>query len=299
MPVPNQGRFETLPDVCHHQVWESMRHITLGIVIITVLFMTGFVAGENNTTSAQATNGSEWIISPEASLALVQVQGADLGMIEDVYGYLLTGNMSEKDEFKEVAEDPNGTIDALLTTIQSSTNKSPDASADIKELYDVWDTLNASAFQVISSYEANNSVPVSSDVITFEKAAVNFTRVNDKLISRYVNKNAINKDFFTIVLYIDLLGSINAQEAYVLTANPEEKGNYDQKMKTFDADAELFTSRFPDSSIENLKAMKKNLDDIVQVTSFDTTGTVSQENILKLTQAITDIMTGYSQISSF
>lgn len=75
----------------------------------------GVVAEESTDATIASTNESEeqWTMDLMHSVALVKVYGADLGMIEDGYGYLLLKWDNEKENFIEVAEDPNGTIDAL------------------------------------------------------------------------------------------------------------------------------------------------------------------------------------------
>jgi len=279
----------------------NMRQIIFGIAILFIFFISGVVADESNSSLVTVENPSEtqWTISPEASLALAQVYAIDLVMVNDVYA-VIYGYESEqnKKRFKEIAEDPNGTIDILLTTLESSTNNNETASADVKDMYAAWDTLNASAYQVISSYEGNNSVPVPADVSAFDEAALNFTRVNDRLISRYIDKNVIDKDVFTQLLYLDLLSGINAQDVYPATVNLADKELYDQKMESFDINAELFASRFPDSSVENLIAMKQNFDENVQAAVFTTTDNSNPEDLTALNQAITDIIVGYYQVSS-
>lgn len=279
----------------------NMRQIIFGIAILFIFFISGVVADESNSSLVTVENPSEtqWTISPEASLALAQVYAIDLVMVNDVYA-VIYGYESEqnKKRFKEIAEDPNGTIDILLTTLESSTNNNETASADVKDMYAAWDTLNASAYQVISSYKGNNSVPVPADVSAFDEAALNFTRVNDRLISRYIDKNVIDKDVFTQLLYLDLLSGINAQDVYPATVNLADKELYDQKMESFDINAELFASRFPDSSVENLIAMKQNFDENVQAAVFTTTDNSNPEDLTALNQAITDIIVGYYQVSS-
>jgi hypothetical protein len=275
-----------------------MKHIISGLVIISILLISGVVAEDSNDTVSDATLIESWMLDNETAAAMIELYAIDLRMIEDGYGAVILKNLSEKEDFKVYTEDPDGTVDALLDIIEAETLKNEDASADLQKLYNTYDLLNATGDQMLSSFEANELVAVDEEVSAYKDAAVDLTSTFDEFIAKYIDKDTINEQAFRLLLYTHLLGAVNAQEGYVLTADPALSEKYVEKMAAFDADAAAFEARFPDVSIDEMKELKEKAYDIVLKTIQEGSETGAEMDLTALMPVVIEIMDGYRQTTT-
>jgi hypothetical protein len=152
--------------------------LTFGIVLCTAV-SAAEANNESSTNSASLDNNSEWVLPPEGADALADVYLSDLKVIAHTYGYLLTGNETQKERLLSLQTDSDGSINRNLDTLDRIVADSPQAQKDYQTIYDAWDTMNASIMQVISSFEENGS-PNKDDLAVFEQASVNLTDAFDR-----------------------------------------------------------------------------------------------------------------------
>ena len=150
---------------------------------------------------------------------------------------------------------------------------------------------------MLSPFEENDLAPADEEVVAYKDAAVSLIGVFDDIIARYIDKSMLDEESFRLLLYTHLLNAVNAQEGYVLTADPALVDLYDEKMAAFDADAAVFESRFAESSIDEIRDLKKKADEVVQETMTNITEG-SEENISALIPVVIEIMDGYKMTTS-
>jgi hypothetical protein len=151
---------------------------------------------------------------------------------------------------------------------------------------------------MLSTFEAHNLTPAEDEVVEYKDAAVDLIRVFDNIIARFIDKNAIGEDSFRLLLYTHLLGAVNAQEGYVLTADPALIDLYTEKMSAFDTDAALFESRFAESSIEDIRELKQKADGVVQESMTNMTENGSEADMSALIPVVIEIMDGYKETTT-
>jgi hypothetical protein len=272
-----------------------MKNIISGCFILTILLIGGVFAEDTNDNQ---TIGEPWMLNNESAHAMIELYAADLRMIEDGFGSLILKDASEVEDFMIATQDPDGKIDALLDTIDAAVNESEEATAEWATLYSAYDALNASGLQMLSTFEAHNLTPAEDEVVEYKDAAVDLIRVFDNIIARFIDKNAIGEDSFRLLLYTHLLGAVNAQEGYVLTADPALIDLYTEKMSAFDTDAALFESRFAESSIEDIRELKQKADGVVQESMTNMTENGSEADMSALIPVVIEIMDGYKETTT-
>ena len=274
-----------------------MKYIVLGCFILTILLTGGVFAEDSDNAISDQTIIEPWMLNNESAHAMIELYAADLRMIEDGYGALILKDAGEIEDFMIATQDPDRKIDALLDTIDAAVNESEEATAAWAELYAAYDALNASGLQMLSTFEENDLAPADEEVVAYKDAAVSLIGVFDDIIARYINKDTLDENAFRLLLYTHLLNAVNAQEGYVLTADPALVDLYDEKMAAFDADAAVFESRFAESSIDEIRDLKKKADTVVQETMTNMTEG-SEENISALIPVVIEIMDGYKMTTS-
>ncbi len=280
---------------CHMR--GTMKYIITGCFILTILLIGGVFAEDSNDKISDQAIIEPWMLDNESAHAMIELYAADLRMIEDGYGALILKDAGEIEDFMIATQDPDRKIDALLDTIDAAVNDSEGATAAWAELYAAYDALNASGIQMLSTFEENDLAPAEDEVVAYKDAAVSLIGVFDDIIARYIDKSMLDEESFRLLLYTHLLNAVNAQEGYVLTADPALVDLYDEKMAAFDADAAVFESRFAESSIDEIRDLKKKADEVVQETMTNITEG-SEENISALIPVVIEIMDGYKMTTS-
>ena len=274
-----------------------MKYIVLGCFILTILLTGGVFAEDSDNAISDQTIIEPWMLNNESAHAMIELYAADLRMIEDGYGALILKDAGEIEDFMIATQDPDRKIDALLDTIDAAVNESEEATVAWAGLYAAYDALNASGLQMLSTFEENDLAPADEEVVEYKDAAVILIGVFDDIIARYIDKSMLDEESFRLLLYTHLLNAVNAQEGYVLTADPALVDLYDEKMAAFDADAAVFKSRFAESSIDEIRDLKKKADEVVQETMTNITEG-SEENISALIPVVIEIMDGYKMTTS-
>jgi len=280
---------------CHMR--GTMKYIITGCFILTILLIGGVFAEDSNDTISDQAMSEPWMLDNESAHAMIELYAADLRMIEDGYGSLILKDAGEIEDFMIATQDPDRKIDALLDTIDAAVNESEGATAEWAELYAAYDALNASGIQMLSTFEENDLAPAEDEVVAYKDAAVSLIGVFDNIIARYIDKDTLDENSFRLLLYTHLLNAVNAQEGYVLTADPSLVELYDEKMSTFDADAAVFESRFAESSVEDIRDLKQKADTFVQETMTNMTEG-SEEDVSALIPVVIEIMDGYKMTTS-
>lgn len=274
-----------------------MKYIVLGCFILTILLIGGVFAEDSNDTISDQAMSEPWMLDNESAHAMIELYAADLRMIEDGYGSLILKDAGEIEDFMIATQDPDRKIDALLDTIDAAVNESEEATVAWAGLYAAYDALNASGLQMLSTFEENDLAPAEDEVVAYKDAAVSLIGVFDDIIARYIDKDTLDENAFRLLLYTHLLNAVNAQEGYVLTADPALVDLYDEKMAAFDTDAAVFESRFAESSVEDIRDLKQKADTVVQETMTNMTEG-SEENISALIPVVIEIMDGYKMTTS-
>jgi hypothetical protein len=277
--------------------WGIMKYLMYGL-IITLLLMSSALAEEVNDTASGSPVGGEWMLDKESGAALVELYAADLRMIQDGYGALILKDTGEIADFREFTRDSNQTINGLLDILDGATNEHAQATADLWKLYDAYDALNASGLRMLDSFEADNLSWGEDDVTAYKDAAVNLTRTFDDFIGTYLDKNTMDEQTFRLLLYTHLINAVNAQEGFVLTADPALSDLFAEKMSAFDADAAIFESRFPDVSITEIRDLKQRASDVVAETMPNVTENGAEADMSPLIPVVKEIMAGYHQVST-
>lgn len=280
---------------CHMR--GTMKYIVLGCFILTILLIGGVFAEDSNATISDQAMNEPWMLDNESAHAMIELYAADLRMIEDGYGSLILKDAGEIEDFMIATQDPDRKIDALLDTIDAAVNESEEATVAWAGLYAAYDALNASGLQMLSTFEENDLAPADEEVVAYKDAAVSLIGVFDDIIARYIDKSMLDEESFRLLLYTHLLNAVNAQEGYVLTADPALVDLYDEKMAAFDTDAAVFESRFAESSVEDIRDLKQKADTVVQETMTNMTEG-SEENLSALIPVVIEIMDGYKMTTS-
>lgn len=276
-----------------------MKHILPGLLILFMLSFGCAVADESNdTVVVPETNEEPWMLDNETAAAMIELYAIDLRMIQDGYGAIILKDLTEMEDFMEYAQDPEGKADALLDIIEAATRENEAASADLVTVYDAYDILNATGQKMLSSFVADELVQVEEEVIAYKDAAVSLTSSFDEFIARYVDTDTIDEQTFRLLLYTHLLGAVNAQEGFVLTADPDLASQFTEKMTAFDADALAFEARFSDISIDDMKDLKQRADDVVQSTIAEGSETGAEADMSALIPVVIEIMDGYQQTTT-
>lgn len=279
------------------QMRGTMKYIISGCFILTILLIGGVFAEESDDMLPDQMMTEPWMMDNTSAHAMIELYAADLRMIEDGFGSLILKDAGEIEDFMISVRDPDGKIDALLDTIDVAVNESDEATAEWAKLYEAYDALNASGLQMLSTFEENDLVPAEDEVIAYKDAAVSLIGVFDNIIARYIDKDTIDEDTFRVLLYTHLLNAVNAQEGYVLTADPALVDLYTEKISAFDADAAVFESRFAESSIEEIRGLKQKADNAVSETMANMTEG-SEKDISALIPVVIEIMDGYKNTTS-
>ena len=274
-----------------------MKYIVLGCFILTILLTGGVFAEDSNDTISDQAMSEPWMLDNESAHAMIELYAADLRMIEDGYGALILKDAGEIEDFMIATQDPDRKIDALLDTIDAAVNESEEATVAWAGLYAAYDALNASGLQMLSTFEENDLAPAEDEVVAYKDAAVSLIGVFDDIIARYIDKSMLDEESFRLLLYTHLLNAVNAQEGYVLTADPALVDLYDEKMAAFDADAGVFESRFAESSVEDIRDLKQKADTVVQETMTNMTEG-SEEDLSALIPVVIEIMDGYKKTTT-
>lgn len=281
-----------------------IRYDIFGLILLVSCLCTAVYAMQpDNSTSVNSTDtdgiSEQFYLSNESTTALANLYLNDLEVISHTYGYLLTGNETQKQRLIKLQTDSDGSINGYLDILDLTVADNPQALKDYNLIYDAWDNMNASITQVISSYEINGS-PDKDDLATFEQAAINLTDTFDTFIGEYYDVRKNEEKLIRLFMFADLYGAVNSQAAYDLSDNPLHKKAFTQKITELEQKIEQYQNLHPDLSIEEIKEMKTSLETFVtkEFKILDEGKKLSKEELEELTVIINKINTGLEKLLS-
>ncbi|HOW05222.1 hypothetical protein, partial [Methanospirillum hungatei] len=202
---------------------------------------------------------------------------------EEAFGYLLTGDIAEKEAFfKELA-----LSEEAMTAFEGAASGAMEDEQVIVTGFDEVKTsyanLTAAADTMFASFETEGK-PVMDDVIAFEASVDGVFDTTDKVWDEYNVDGPATVDASVRSLYGRLLAAVQESYAYPVLGDMIEKEDALADFADFDTVIAQYEQKYPDASYDDIKAMKAEIQAAAEAmfASFEENGTADPADVAAL-----------------
>jgi len=203
---------------------------------------------------------------------------------EEAFGYLLTGDIAEKETFfKEIALSEEA-MTAFEEAASGATEDEQVLVAGYEDVMTSYANLTVAANTMFTSFEAEGK-PVKDDVIAFEASVDSVFDAADKVWDEYnVGGTPATVDASFRSLYGRLLAAVQESYAYPILGDVIEKEDALADFADFDTVVAEYEQKYPDASYDDIKAEKAEIMAAAEAmfASFEENGTADPEAVAAL-----------------
>lgn len=202
---------------------------------------------------------------------------------EEAFGYLLTGDVAEKEAFfKEIALS-EGAITEFEDAASGATEDEQVIVAGFEDVMFSYANMTAAAETMFASFEAEGK-PVMDDVIAFEASVDGVFDATDKVWKEYNVDGPATVDSSFRSLYGRLLGAVQESYAYPVLGDVIEKEDALADFANFDTVIAEHEQKYPDASYDDIKAEKAEILAAAEAVfaSFEENGTADAADVAAL-----------------
>lgn len=257
--------------------------LLVGLVMLPIAGM----AVKPNVTQAipPPMNGSELIRSADAqapNLAKLfgKVHHSLMMATEEAFGYILTGNISEKEAFYDEVARSEEAITAFQDAVSGARDDEQAIVTGSEEVIAAYTNMWTAADVMFTSYETEGK-PVLDDVMAFETSVDAVFDVADRIWFEYNQGNPAMADASFRALYGRLLSAVQESYAYPVLGEVIEKEDALADFADFDARVARYEMIFPDVSFDAVKSLKTELQAAAEkmFTSYEADGVVKADDV--------------------
>lgn len=244
-----------------------MRILCIGVLLAALLLAPMTVCAEDANVS---TDESKTVVLPEAiaqeetsaSLALLfgKLHSTLLMSSEEAFGYLLTGNESEKQAFYDEIVASEAALAAFEDASEAAGENESSLVAGYRKTLEEYGNMTVAADAMFASYETEGK-PVQKDVMAFEDSIDAIFNATDSAWVEFNTKleGPMNANASVRASYGRLLSAVEESYAYPVLGGKDEKEDAIAEFDEFDKQIALYADKFTDTSYDDLKVTKEEI----------------------------------------
>ncbi|MDD1725119.1 MAG: hypothetical protein LUQ07_08335 [Methanospirillum sp.] len=223
------------------------------MVVVVLMSMVLIMSVLADNPSDLPGNGSVKV-SPEAGIAVDTIRADTLLVFKEAFGYLLSGDKSEKTSFEENLRTLDKDIAGFERVARLGAEENARLNQDFQGMVTAKKAMVAAAGKMFSSYETNGTIS-PADASAFE---VTVDALEDaKFFTNTYWYDSPGDVTGRMRMYLDILTAIQELYVYPVLPDEDEWEDFMTSLAACDEKISLFEAEYPDVSLDSLKTAKE------------------------------------------
>lgn len=193
-------------------------------------------------------------VSPEAGIAVGTIRADTLLVFEEAFGYILSGDKTEKTSFEESVRTLEKDIAGFEEVARLGAEENARLNQDFQEMVTAKNEMVAAAEKMFASYETNGTVS-AVDAKSFE---VTVDALEDaKFFANTYWYDSHDEVSGRMLMFLDILTAVQELYAYPVLPDEDEWEEFEASMAACNEKISVFEAEYPDIRLDSLKDAKE------------------------------------------